>query len=38
MNRIVRGEAAACAAWKWGGVIIGTIFLLIIVYYMLGYI
>ncbi len=36
MNRLVRGGAAGFAAWKWGGGIIGTIVIFLIVFYLLG--
>ena len=37
MNKLVRGGIAGFAAWKWGGGIIGTILIFIIVFYLLGY-
>jgi hypothetical protein len=37
MRKLLRGGIAAFAAWKWGGGIIGTILLVLIVYYLLGY-
>lgn len=37
MNKMIRGGIAGFAAWKWGGGIIGTIVLFLIIYYLLGY-
>lgn len=37
MNNLLRGGIAGVAAWKWGGGLIGTILLFIIVFYLLGY-
>ncbi len=37
MNKIIRTGIAGFAAWKWGGGIIGTILLFILVFYLLGY-
>ncbi len=33
---IVRAGAAGLAAWKWGGGIIGTILVFLLVYWLLG--
>ena len=33
---LVRGGIAAAAAWKWGGGIIGTILVFLLVYWILG--
>ncbi len=37
MNKLVRGGIAGFAAYKWGGGIIGTIVVFLIVFYLLGY-
>lgn len=37
MHKGIRAGIAGFAAWKWGGGIIGTILLFIIVFYLLGY-
>lgn len=37
MKKIVRGGIAGFAAWKWGGGIIGTILIFLIVFYLLGF-
>lgn len=37
MNRLIRGGIAGFAAYKWGGGIIGTIIVFVIVFYLLGY-
>jgi len=33
---LVRGGVAGLAAWKWGGGIIGTILVFLLVYWLLG--
>jgi hypothetical protein len=33
---IVRGGIAGLAAWKWGGGLIGTILIFLLVYWLLG--
>ncbi len=37
MNRLIRGGIAGFAAYKWGGGILGTIVVFLIVFYLLGY-
>lgn len=37
MNKLLRAGIAGFAAWKWGGGLIGTILLFVIVFYLLGY-
>ena len=37
MNNLLRTGIAGFAAWKWGGGLLGTIILFLIVYYLLGY-
>lgn len=36
MNKLVRGGIAGLAAWKWGGGIIGTILVFVLVFWLLG--
>ncbi len=36
MNNLIKGGIAGFAAWKWGGGIIGTIIVFVIVYFLLG--
>jgi len=36
MNNLLRGGIAGFAAWKWGGGIIGTIILFVIIFFLLG--
>jgi hypothetical protein len=36
MSKLIRGGLAGLAAWKWGGGIIGTILVFLIVYFLLG--
>ncbi len=36
MSRLVRGGLAGFAAYKWGGGIIGTILVFVLVYWLLG--
>lgn len=36
MNNALRGVLAGAAAWKWGGGVIGTILLFILVFWLLG--
>lgn len=36
MNPIIKTGIAGFAAWKWGGGILGTIILFVIVFYLLG--
>lgn len=36
MNNIFKTGLAGLAAWKWGGGIIGTILVLLLVYWLLG--
>jgi hypothetical protein len=36
MNKLIQTGIAGFAAWKWGGGLIGTIILFLIVYYLLG--
>lgn len=33
---LLRGAAAGAVAWKWGGGVIGTILLFVLVYWLLG--
>ncbi len=33
---LLRGVVAGAAAWKWGGGVIGTILVFILVYWLLG--
>jgi hypothetical protein len=37
MNKVIRTGIAGFAAWKWGGGVIGTILLFVIVSCLLGY-
>lgn len=37
MNKLIRGGIAGFAAYKWGGGILGTIVVFLIVFYLLGY-
>jgi hypothetical protein len=37
MNNLVRGGLAGFAAWKWGGGLIGTILIFLLVYWLLGH-
>lgn len=37
MNKLIRGGIAGFAAYKWGGGILGTIVIFLIVFYLLGY-
>lgn len=37
MNKLIRGGVAGFAAYKWGGGILGTIVVFLIVFYLLGY-
>lgn len=36
MDKLIKTGIAGFAAWKWGGGVIGTIVLFLIVYYVLG--
>lgn len=36
MNNLIKTGIAGFAAWKWGGGIIGTIVLFVIIFYLLG--
>lgn len=36
MSKLIRGGLAGVAAWKWGGGIIGTILVFLIVFWLLG--
>jgi len=36
MSKLLRGGLAGLAAWKWGGGIIGTILVFLLVYFLLG--
>lgn len=36
MNRLLKTGIAGFAAWKWGGGLIGTIILFLIVFWLLG--
>jgi hypothetical protein len=36
MSKLIKGGLAGLAAWKWGGGIIGTILVFVIVYFLLG--
>ena len=36
MNNLIKTGIAGFAAWKWGGGLLGTIILFVIVYYLLG--
>ncbi|CAN5692607.1 hypothetical protein BH11PLA1_BH11PLA1_03000 [soil metagenome] len=37
MNGLLRSGIAGAVAWKWGGGIIGTIILFVVVFYLLGF-
>ena len=37
MNKLARTGIAGFAAWKWGGGLIGTILLFLLVFLLLGY-
>jgi hypothetical protein len=37
MNNLLRTGLAGLAAWKWGGGLIGTILLFLLVYWLLGH-
>ena len=37
VNKLVKTGIAGFAAWKWGGGLIGTIILFMIVYWLLGH-
>jgi hypothetical protein len=37
MNNLLKTGIAGFVAWKWGGGILGTIILFLIVFYLLGY-
>jgi len=36
MNGLLKGALAGAAAWKWGGGILGTILLFLLVFWLLG--
>lgn len=38
MRNLVRTGLAGAAAWKWGGGIIGTILVFVLVFWLLGFI
>jgi hypothetical protein len=38
MDKLIRGGIAGVAAWKWGGGLIGTVVVFVIVFYLLGFI
>lgn len=37
MNNVVRTGLAGAAAWKWGGGLISTIVIFLLVFFLLGY-
>jgi hypothetical protein len=37
VNNLLRGGLAGLVAWKWGGGLIGTLLLFLLVYWLLGH-